>query len=328
MYVSSAFTCLTSDHGGLLSNWGPTSKKEDASVDLTDFATEAARTDNIADPEEALRIGLMGIAGEAGSVVSEAKKWFRSGRPVPGLKAILAEELGDLLWYIALVARRLEIDLNDVAVDNLQKTKELWSSEGFLPSTYDDHPFQQERFLRRVSVRFVEDRTGPLPKVRLIPLGELADRIYAATGKRQIGDELDDNSAREDGYRYHDIIHLSHMTVLGWSPVLRGFMGAKRKSVGDCDRVEDGARAVAIEESLAAFVFNYLAQYDFDPREISWEFIRYVRWIVRGVEVEDQPIAAWKSTYTQAFSVFSLLCRHGGGVVECDLDQRSLSFVR
>ena len=70
------------------------------------------------------------------------------------------------------------------------------------------------------------------------------------------------------------------MTVLGWSPVLRGFMGAKRKSVGDLDRVQDGARAIAVEESLAAFVFNYLAQYEFDSRAISWNLVRYIRWIV------------------------------------------------
>lgn len=296
-------------------------------MDLTDFVSQAARTDNISDPEEALRLGLMGIAGEAGSVISEAKKWFRDGKPMPGLRSILTEELGDLLWYIALVARRLDIDLNSVADSNLRKTSELWASEPTAPPTYDDHPYEGEKFLRHVRVRFEEDRTGPLPKVRLIPLGELAARIYASKRRRQIGDDLDDNSAADDGYRYHDIIHLSHMTVLGWSPVLRGFMGAKRKSVGDCDRVQDGARAIAVEESLAAFVFNYMAQYDFDPRDISWELIRYIRWIVRGLEVEGQPVAAWRNAYTQAFSMFALLRHNRGGIVECDLNQRTLSYV-
>ena len=296
-------------------------------MDLSEFVSKAARTDKISDPEEALRIGLMGIAGEAGSVISEAKKWFRDGKPMPALKSILTEELGDLLWYIALVARRLDIDLNRVADANLRKTEELWAPEPTALPTYDDHPYEREKFLRHVRVRFEEDRTGPLPKVRLIPLGELADRIYASKRKRQIGDDLDDNSAADDGYRYHDIIHLSHMTVLGWSPVLRGFMGAKRKSVGDLDRVQDGARAIAVEESLAAFVFNYMAQYDFDPRDISWELIRYIRWIVRGLEVEGQPVATWRNAYSQAFAMFSLLRQHGGGIVECDLDRRTLSFV-
>lgn len=297
-------------------------------MDLNEFVARAAATDNIDDHDEAVIIGLMGIAGEAGTVISETKKWFRDDTPIQGVTEILTEEIGDLLWYIALVARRLQIDLNDVAQANLRKTAELWDSRLPDPPTYDNHPYENEKFLRHVTVRFEEDRNGPLPIVTIVPDGELGDRIYAAKGTRQIGDPLDDNSVTEDGYRYHDVIHLAHMTVLGWSPVLRGFIRAKRKSSGDCDRVQDGARAIAVEESLAAFVFNYLARYDFDPRAISWELIRYIRWIVRGLEVQDQPVSAWRHTYTQAFSAFSLLRKHGGGIVTCDLDQRSLTVGR
>ena len=297
-------------------------------MDFLEYLERSASTDNIDDPREALSIGLMGIAGEAGTILSEAKKSLRDDAPLPGLKDILAEELGDLLWYIALVSRRLQIDLNDVAEANLRKTQELWSSSPLDPPPYDHHPHENEKFLRHVAVRFEEYLTESVPKVRIIPLGELGDRIYKKKGKRQIGDDLDDNSETDDGYRYHDIIHLAHMTVLGWSPVLRGFMGAKRKSVGDLDRVEDGARAIAVEESLAAFVFNYLAQYDFDPRAISWDLVRYIRWIVRGLEVQNQPVAAWRSTYTQAFSIFFRLREHSGGVVSCDLDRRMLTFSK
>lgn len=297
-------------------------------MDFSEYVDRASSTDNIDNPRDALRIGLMGIAGEAGTILSAAKKSLRDDEPLPGLKNILTEELGDLLWYMALVSRRLEIDLNEVAEANLSKTEELWFSGPLDPPTYDDHPYEREKFLRRVDVRFEENRGDSLPKVRIIPLGELGDRIYEAKGKYQIGDDLDDNSVIDDGYRYHDIIHLAHMTVLGWSPVLRGFMGAKRKSVGDLDRVEDGARAIAVEESLAAFVFNYLVQYNFDPRAVSWDMVRNIRWIVRGLEVRDQPVAAWRSAYTQAFRVFSQLREHGGGTVECDLDQRKLGFTR
>ena len=183
----------------------------------------AAATDNIDDHDEAVIIGLMGIAGEAGTVISEAKKWFRDDTPVQGVTEILTEELGDLLWYIALVARRLQIDLNDVAQANLRKTAELWDSGLPDPPTYDDHPYENEKFLRHVTVRFEEDHSTSIPIVRIISEGDLGDRIYAAKRTRQIGDALDDNSVTEDGYRYHDIIHLAHMTVLGWSPVLRGY---------------------------------------------------------------------------------------------------------
>ena len=146
-------------------------------------------------------------------------------------------------------------------------------------------------------------------------------------GPGQLGDPLDDNVAIEDGYRYHDIIHLAHATVLGWSPVLRALIGAKRKDVGDCDRVQDGARAIAIEEGLAAFVFSYFEQFDFKPDAFSWELFKHVQRTVRVLEVASQPLIAWRSAYTQAFEIFPRLCKAKGGVVECDLDTRELRLI-
>lgn len=55
-------------------------------MDLKDYMRRAATTDNLAEDDEAIRIALFGIAGEAGSVVSEAKKWFRDGEPSPNLQ--------------------------------------------------------------------------------------------------------------------------------------------------------------------------------------------------------------------------------------------------
>lgn len=34
-------------------------------------------------------------------------------------------------------------------------------------------------------------------------------------GAQPVGDPLDDNSEHDDPYRYHDVFHLAHMTVLG-----------------------------------------------------------------------------------------------------------------
>jgi len=296
-------------------------------MDFQDYVERASATDNLGTDEEAIRIGLFGIAGEAGSVVSEAKKWFRDGGPLPGLRDRVGEELGDLLWYIALVARRLDIDLEAVAQQNLNKTDALWSPSMPPVPAYDDHPHEHQKLLRRMTVRFEEDRSGEIPLVRMIPEGDLAERVARERDRKatvQLGDVLDDNAAVDDGYRYHDIIHLAHATVLGWSPVLRALMGAKRKDVDDLDRVEDGARAIAIEEGLAAFVFNYLEPFDFAPDAIGWDLFKHVKRTVRGLEVASQPVVAWRSAYAQAFAIFPRLREARGGVVECDLDAREL----
>lgn len=300
-------------------------------MDLQDYVDRAEATDDLGDNEDAIRIALFGIAGEAGEVVSVAKKFFREGGPLPGLGDRVSEELGDLLWYIALLARRLGLDLNTIVQQNLNKTGALWSSTMPPLSSYDDHDNDRQKLLRHMEVEFVEDRSEEIPKVRMIPRGELAEWIEQERERKQalgqLGDALDDNAAIDDGYRYHDIIHLAHATVLGWSPVLRALMGAKRKDASDCDRIEDGARAIAIEEGLAAFIFNYLEQFDFAPDAIGWDIFKHVQRTVRGLEVANQPLIAWRCAYTQAFRIFVRLYEDKGGVVECNLDARELRLI-
>jgi NTP pyrophosphatase (non-canonical NTP hydrolase) len=299
-------------------------------MEFHEYAKQAASTDRTEDPDRGLQIALHGLAGEAGSVVSEAKKWFREGERPAGLPRRVAEELGDLLWYVAAVANRLELDLDVVAAENLVKTSQIFTQDVPPPSAYDDGWPTEKRLPRQMQVRFTEDNSGPVPIVRMEPLGELADRVQRERQRKQLGDSLDDNAAIDDGYRYHDVIHLAHAGVLGWSPVLRSLMGAKRKDGdGEADRIQDGARAIAIEEGLAAFVFNFLEPDGFVATEelLSWDLVTHVRRTVRGLEVEDQPPVAWRSTYRQAFEVFRRLHADRGGVVEVDLDSQTVRVL-
>lgn len=304
-------------------------------MDLNEFAERAATTDLTSDRDRGLQIVLHGLAGEAGSVVSEAKKWFREGNPPAGLAARVQEELGDLLWYVAAVANRLELDLNVVAEESLRKAAQAFLQQVPAPSRYDEGWPEEQRLPRQFAVRFVEDESGPVAVVRMEPLGDLASRVERERQRKQLGDTLDDNLAVDDGYRYHDIIHLAHAAVLGWSPVLRALIGAKRKGPGPVeasehvDRTQDGARAVALEEGLAAFVFNFLEPDDFDAAEdlLTWDLVKHVRRTVRGLEVEDQPPVAWKDAYRQAFSCFRALRDARGGIVEVDLDAQTVAVA-
>jgi NTP pyrophosphatase (non-canonical NTP hydrolase) len=304
-------------------------------VDLNEFAQRAASTDQTKDPDRGLQIVLHGLAGEAGSVVSEAKKWFREGHPPVGLAARVEEELGDLLWYVAAVANRLGLNLNEVADRSLQKAAQIFLQEVPPPSQYDARWPDLQRLPRQMLVRFAEDTAGSVTTVRMEPLGELAERVAAERRRKQLGHTLDDNLAIDDGYRYHDIIHLAHAAVLGWSPVLRALLGAKRKGPApagaseDVDRTQDGARAVALEEGLAAFVFNFLEPDDFEATDnvLTWDLIKHVRRTVRGLEVDDQPPVAWRHAYRQAFACFLQLRAAHGGTVEADLDAQTLVVV-
>jgi NTP pyrophosphatase (non-canonical NTP hydrolase) len=70
----------------------------------------------------------LGLAGEAGEVAEKIKKLWRNkgvttGKLVDELdRQELKKELGDCLWYLAAIARKLDISLVDVAETNIAKT--------------------------------------------------------------------------------------------------------------------------------------------------------------------------------------------------------------
>ena len=66
---------------------------------------------------------VLGLTGEAGETADKIKKLLRDqdGQASPEDKAAIKKELGDVLWYIANVARYLDVDLDDVATTNLEK---------------------------------------------------------------------------------------------------------------------------------------------------------------------------------------------------------------
>lgn len=63
-------------------------------------------------------VGL-GIAGEAGEVADQIKKYLHQGHPLDREK--LFEELGDVAWYVALGATVLGVSLESVLEGNVAK---------------------------------------------------------------------------------------------------------------------------------------------------------------------------------------------------------------
>lgn len=67
----------------------------------------------------------LGLAGEAGEVAEKVKKVIRDkgGRIDEETRALLAKEIGDVLWYCAQLATELGLRLGDVATQNLAKLR-------------------------------------------------------------------------------------------------------------------------------------------------------------------------------------------------------------
>jgi len=68
---------------------------------------------------------VLGLNGEAGEIAEQVKKSLRDDDGILTRERhdALVKELGDVLWYLAAVATELQIDLNDVASENLIKLR-------------------------------------------------------------------------------------------------------------------------------------------------------------------------------------------------------------
>ncbi|WP_234837062.1 nucleoside triphosphate pyrophosphohydrolase family protein [Sinorhizobium meliloti] len=101
-------------------------------MDFRTYQVEALRTDVSAaagkDGRDALIVPMLGLAGEAGQLLSEYKKHLRDGDAHKLFKERVCEELGDLLWYLANVASKFDLNLDDVARSNLAKAQERWDT--------------------------------------------------------------------------------------------------------------------------------------------------------------------------------------------------------
>ena len=71
---------------------------------------------------------VLGLVGEAGETADKIKKLIRDKDGVVSDedKELVTKELGDTLWYIASIARYLDVSLSDVAEGNLEKLESRW----------------------------------------------------------------------------------------------------------------------------------------------------------------------------------------------------------
>ena len=84
---------------------------------LNAYQKAAAKT-AIYKTEHSILYPALGLGGEAGEVSNKVKKMLRDGTFD---KQAIADELGDVLWYVAALSRDLNISMQDLAMKNLEK---------------------------------------------------------------------------------------------------------------------------------------------------------------------------------------------------------------
>ena len=85
-----------------------------------DMYQKVAKSTAIYPREQAIIYPSLGLTGEAGEVANKVKKIIRDGTNQNTIQEI-SNEIGDVLWYVALLADDIGVKLSDIANDNLIK---------------------------------------------------------------------------------------------------------------------------------------------------------------------------------------------------------------
>ena len=90
--------------------------------------------------EKALEYLALGMTSEAGEVAGKVKKLIRDGEDKEGFemkKLAIASEIGDVLWYCAMMAKEVGVPLNTIMQENLRKLHDR-KERGTLQGSGDD----------------------------------------------------------------------------------------------------------------------------------------------------------------------------------------------
>lgn len=81
---------------------------------VASYQAEALKTDIRHQEDPSLAFPLLGLFGETGSLLSEVKKKQRDPIAYLGYEDSVLEELGDVLWYLAALSSRANLNLDEL----------------------------------------------------------------------------------------------------------------------------------------------------------------------------------------------------------------------
>ena len=94
-------------------------------MELSDYQKKAMRTANkgLSDNDQLMN-GVIGIGGEAGELLNKIKKHKYQGHDFSVVEIV--EELGDIMWYVALVADSIGWNIDTIAQNNIAKLEKRY----------------------------------------------------------------------------------------------------------------------------------------------------------------------------------------------------------
>lgn len=128
----------------------------------------------------------MGMATEAGEFVDALKKHVFYGRQIDPVN--LKEELGDLLWYVAIAMDQLGLSFEEVMERNIEKLKARYAG-AFTETKAENRDLQEERKVLEQPTRVATPINTILEAAHTARVGDLQTetihRTVAIGGKKE-----------------------------------------------------------------------------------------------------------------------------------------------
>lgn len=190
------------------------------------------------------------------------------------------------------------------------------------------------RFLKFNSVD-LPDFDMDFPAEEKLPERFHVEIIQCSEGKSRmrwngdfIGDPLSDSIMDSDGYRFHDVFHLSYAAILHWSPIFRRLIKRRRESRPEISETEDGGRARVIEEGLSAWIFSRAKNQNFfeGQESLSFDLLKVLQGFVQGYEVEKCSLRLWEYAIIEGYKVFREVRKNKECVVIGNRSTRTIMY--
>lgn len=263
-------------------------------------------------PSEAFEGTLLRLAGEVGLLMTDQVAGNLAER------AKLSDRLVAITRTLIQAANEAGVTLEAAAVKNLSKIFDRWPRVRAHLEPLDADAEADEQLPRELTVDIFERQVG----------GQTY--VFQRCNGLNIGDRLTDNAVEADDYRFHDVFHFAHVAVLTWSPVIRSLLRLKRKGDPKIDEVQDGARAILVEEGITTWMFSKATKLDYfdgvQPKQLSFDLLKHVRQFVAGYEVDQVPLWVWEEAILQGYAAFRFLRQHRRGRLRVDMRNRRLSI--
>lgn len=131
-----------------------------------------------------LNHAVLGLTGEVGELAGAAEKWLYYGKDLDLLN--LAEEVGDCLWYLALLCNAARLDFSKVMEANVEKLKQRF------PDKYSDLRVGEDARDRSKEASAVSRVTG-LDALSKVPAPLVVKTAAEVLAKYSPTHELDPN---------------------------------------------------------------------------------------------------------------------------------------